>query len=304
MSFVIVSKNAKSAPTESQLTTAMVNAGGVPISCEGNNTSRKLTFTGIVGHTKFQNEMRIIVPGSSATSWYFDWADTTALAISTPENQDLSDDLSASNLLTLAVAATKKSVKIVIDSADLTSLKSAKYRLCFAKKVGDAAYNVVWQSSEKYLVNNSFSWVPQYQLFGSSSFEDNITVNVSTNIVTIGLGETSILNKVGHLGYPSTGGNSTSITLQNNYGLIHPGVSQISTNIDGTTSVTPIYVAKNPSVLGNTVLTPIEKVLVWFEKNIGTSTMFSDSRSLAVEIDLTSADAATRLYSNGVWSTP
>jgi hypothetical protein len=72
----------------------------------------------------------------------------------------------------------------------------------------------------------------------------------------------------------------------------------------GAAVSTAIYVAQNQVVLGDTVLTPVEKVLVWFEQNIETSTMFSSSRSLEIEIDLTFSDSATRLYSNGRWQTP
>jgi hypothetical protein len=86
--------------------------------------------------------------------------------------------------------------------------------LCFAKKVGDNAYNVVWQAYGKYLSSNSFSWTPQYQLFGSNTFESNLTVITSTNIVNIGLGETSTLNSAGLLSNPPiSGGPSTSARI-------------------------------------------------------------------------------------------
>jgi hypothetical protein len=211
---------------------------------------------------------------------------------------------SSSLALRSAVLATEKTVNIEIDPNDLTTLKNAGYRLCFAKKVGNADYNVVWQSYTKYLVYNSFSWTPQYQLFGSNYFKDNVTVRVSTNLVQIGLGETSTLDSAGILSKPVTGGPKASLNLDNQYGTIHPGVNQLSTGIDGSQTSTPIYVAVNPIVLGETSLTPIEKVLVWFEQNIETSTMFSTSRSFAVEIDLTFENEETRLYKDGRWSTP
>lgn len=52
------------------------------------------------------------------------------------------------------------------------------------------------------------------------------------------------------------------------------------------------------------MLTPIDTVMVWFQQNIATSTMFSSARSNSVEIDLTSTNTATRLYKGGQWSTP
>lgn len=206
--------------------------------------------------------------------------------------------------LTTALAATQKVVDIQISQEDLMALKASDYKLCFAKKVGNAAYNVVWQSYSKYLSNNTFSWTPQYQLFGSNLFQGNIEVKVATNTVTIGLGEESILNDAGVLQSPSTGGIATGFTMVNQYGSIHPGVNQLSTGIDGSQVSTPIYVAENPIVSGQAELTPVEKVLVWFEQNVQTSTMFSSARSNSVEIDLTAVNSATRLYNNQKWTTP
>ena len=207
-----------------------------------------------------------------------------------------------SKVLTSTLAATQKSVKIQIAAGDLTTLKQSGYKLCFAKKVGNEAFNVVWQSYVQYLSNNTFSWTPQYQLFGSNTFQANVQVEVSTNIVTIGLGQQSILDNSGLMGPATTGGPDTALTLINNYGNIHPGVSQLSTGIDGKQVSTPIYVASNPVVRGSTALTPIETLLVWFEQNVQTSTMFSTSRSQSVEIDLTFDNNAARLYSGGSWT--
>ncbi|MDN7177150.1 hypothetical protein M0D69_03815 [Caballeronia sp. SEWSISQ10-4 2] len=203
-----------------------------------------------------------------------------------------------------ALAAVQKIVRIEIALEDLKTLKTAKYKLCFAKKVAEGDYNVVWQSSDLYLATNTFSWTPQYQLFGSNTFQSNIQVDVSTNIVDIGLGETSVLDSNGILGEPKTGGDVTCVTLENDYGNIHPGVNQLSTNIDGTQTSTPIYVAPDTMVSGTAQLTPIETVLVWFEQNIQTSTIFSTARSRAVEIDLTKVNAATRKYQGSEWVTP
>lgn len=217
---------------------------------------------------------------------------------------ETSGTLAAYSSFRSALLASQKQVTIEIGLDDLKNLKAANYKLCFAKKIGDEEYNVVWQAYTEYLANNNFSWTPQYQLFGSNTFQDNLRVAVSTNIVSIGLGELSVLDSAGILEVPSTGGPATSLNLDNQYGSIHPGVSQLSTGIDGQQVSTPIYVAVNPIVKGQTGLTPVEKVMVWFEQHVETSTMFSTSRSMAVEIDMTFTNQATRLYQDQVWSTP
>ena len=196
-----------------------------------------------------------------------------------------------------------KGVRILIDGADLETLKDAHYRLCFAKKV-DKTYNVVWQSYDKYLSNNGFDWTPKYELFGINEFEADVTVVASTNEMPIELNETATLNSAGNLDSPSTGGDPNGITMINQYGPIHPGLNQLSDGVDGSEVSTPIYVAEDLAVLGKVTLTPVELVQVWFEQDIETSTMFSDAISNNIEIDLTNSANETRLYKDGVWSKP
>lgn len=209
-----------------------------------------------------------------------------------------------SKVLTSTLAATQKSVKIQIASADLTRLKQSGYKLCFAKKLDNEDYDVVWQSYTNYLSNNTFSWTPQYQLFGASVFQANLTVDISTNLVQIGLGQQSILDNSGLLGPAATGGPANSINLANNYGPIYPGICQLSTGIDGRQVSTPIYVAPAQVVQGLTALTPTDTLLVWFEQNVQTGTMFNSSRSQSIEIDMNVENNAVRLYTGGSWTTP
>ncbi len=92
--------------------------------------------------------------------------------------------------------------------------------------------------------------------------------------------------------------------MVNDYGSIHPGLNQLSTGIAGQQETTPIYVAPEQVDMGRDVLTPIEEVMVWFEQNIETGTMFGDARSKSVTIDMSHTDSQIRQYSNGKWSTP
>lgn len=167
-----------------------------------------------------------------------------------------------------ALDAVSKSVQIEISADDLSFLKTNDFALCFAKKVGssggEGVYNVVWQSLTKYLGGNTFSWTPQYQLFGTNTFAENVKVVAQTPPQQVGLGEQCVLDSSGNLGPASTGGPDISITLINQFGTIHPGLNQLST-LNGVTNVTPLYVAQQAIPLGSAVLTPIESVLVWFE---------------------------------------
>ena len=197
----------------------------------------------------------------------------------------------------------KKQVTVEIDQNDLQALKNGKYILCVAKKVVEGDYNVVWQSSDKYLAHNTFSWTPQYQLFGSNQFTAGETVVVSTNSVTIGLGETSTLSSAGVLQPPVSGGSPTGLSMHNEYGSIHVGVNQLCTQLDGTIVSSPMYVSAEALLKGIIVLTPLEKVLVWFQQNIAAGTMFCYARTDALELDLTTTNSMTCLFKDQQWST-
>ena len=196
----------------------------------------------------------------------------------------------------------KKEVIVEISAEDLTALKSSKYKLCFAKKIAEGDYNVVWQSFDSYLINNRFAWTPQYQLFGSNTFDEGVTVNVSTNLKTIGLGETATLTQAGVLQPPVSGGSSTAFTMHNEYGSIHVGVSQVCTQLDGKVISSPIYVSREAVLKGDIALTPVEKVLVWFQQDIVTSTMFGNSLTDALELDMTKTNSVHCLFKNQEWS--
>ncbi len=207
-----------------------------------------------------------------------------------------------------------KTVNIQIALNDWKTLRASKYKLCFAKMVNNT-FNVIWRSFDTYLESNTFQWTPAYQLFGTNTFEDKSIVRVvTTNKVNIRLGEGSMLNKDGYLEPPTTQGPSTAMTLINEYGLIHPGLNQLSTGIDGTQMSTPMYVAREPIVLGTDELAPVDQIQVWFEQDVEPGTMFSFdqgvesdtmvgmARSKAVILDLRNSDTATALYQNGTWS--
>ena len=65
-----------------------------------------------------------------------------------------------------------------------------------------------------------------------------------------------------------------------------------------------MMVAQNPIEKGTDTLTPVESVQVWFEQDVVTGTMFSLAKSNVAEINLTTTNTATWLYTNGSWTIP
>lgn len=200
-----------------------------------------------------------------------------------------------------ALAASEKVVNVEISLDDLSRMKKSGYRLCFAKKVNDS-YNVVWESYDDYLHTNIFSWTPQYELFGTNSFSGGVEVKATTNIETCGLGETCLLDEYGILEPATTGGPDVSLTLLNEYDPIHPGVNQLAKGIDGTTRITPIYVAESQMVTGEAILTPKESIRIWFQQDIESSTMISEAISKYIDLDLTRTNEMSCKYEDGKWS--
>lgn len=79
MSFVIVEKNQSSVPSEADLKKAMFESDGTPVDVTGDNASRKMTYTGLVNHTVFENKLIEVAKGKG-TSWNFTFADATVSA--------------------------------------------------------------------------------------------------------------------------------------------------------------------------------------------------------------------------------
>jgi hypothetical protein len=194
----------------------------------------------------------------------------------------------------------EKSVTITIDPDDHKKLVASHYRLCVAKKV-EGIYSVTWQSYDTFLASSPISWGPTYQLFGASSA--GVPIRGQTNAVAISVGQTATLDSNGNLGNAVTGGPPDQITLINNYKSIYPGLNCAFTGPDGVQQTTPVFLAPYPIVTGTEQLKPVEMVKVWFEQPSALRLAFHAS-SHSVEIDLTNADSATRLYQNGNWSDP
>lgn len=205
------------------------------------------------------------------------------------------------------MSGSTKKVNISIQPGALQKLAQNGYQMCFAKEV-NGHFNVVWQSydSEKYSVNQKFSWVPVYKIFGTNHFQAGVQVGVTTNKVNIGLGETVNLDSSGLMGQPFSGGPDTSFTLNNSWTATNIGVDQVSTGIDGTTQSTPIYVSESQVIKNSTTtLTPVERIQVWFQQNLETSTMISSSKSLVTTLDLTLVNSAAAEFSDDfTWVTP
>ncbi|KAF9455894.1 hypothetical protein BDZ94DRAFT_1241923, partial [Collybia nuda] len=185
--------------------------------------------------------------------------------------------------------STTYTLHIDLDDTELATLKSSGYSLCIAKKVNNA-YNVVWQGIS-FLSKNTFEWTEDYAVFGQVDFTSGALVSEATNILPIALGESTELDVNGIFQDAQGSPGGGSIIVNNNYGSINLGVEA---KLGGV--LAPIYVDQLPAVAGTETLTPIEKVMVWFDRTLTSSTMFTSSVSLSFEIDFTGITTQTASY--------
>lgn len=195
---------------------------------------------------------------------------------------------------------TTKSVVVSIAPQDQINLKKNGYNLCFAKIVNGVA-NVVWQSQSptQWIARNEFSWVPLYEVYGAQSFQSSVQVSETTTPVPIQLGDTTLLTEYGIFNPATEAGPSTAVTITNQFTLITIGMSQVA---DGVSN--PIYVSPNQAETGIVTLTPVDQIMVWFDQELTTSTMFSNAVSMSTMVDLTNVNSAAIMYQAGNWLNP
>jgi hypothetical protein len=207
----------------------------------------------------------------------------------------------------------EKTLNIDISTPDLSALKGAGYSLCLAKKVEGHEFNVAWHVYEQFLGHNRFTWTSEYELFASTNFVPGRVVTQEVAPVRIETGQQSRLDKVGILSSPEPGGAAAALTLRNDYGSIHPGINQWSGGLDRKPTSAPIFLTAKPVLKGITELTPVELIMVWFEQNIQTGTMFDRlpptdkavrmvSKTVAIKIDFSSTNEQTVSYKDQNWS--
>ena len=196
----------------------------------------------------------------------------------------------------------KKTVNINVEGDMLDQLKDSGYKLCIAKKVENYDYNVAWYSTEKYLEINSFSWVPQYEVFATNSFLSNTKVGASCTPVRMDFGEITTFSRTGRMSPPVTGGAGDALNIKNEFGLIRFGINQLCTGVDGSRQSSAIFVTPSGILSGEISFKPSEKIQVWFEQSMESSTILTVMRSNCMELDMANSDSRSVLFNkSGSW---
>ncbi|MEM7008268.1 MAG: hypothetical protein AAF462_03960 [Thermodesulfobacteriota bacterium] len=195
-----------------------------------------------------------------------------------------------------------KTLNIEIEPGDFQFLQDRSFNLNIAVLVNDQ-YNVIWRSTSEYTEINQYQWSPVFQVFGASNFEQGLVTSGITNVVKILTGQDAVLGIDNLINTPVPGNNANGIKFMNNSSdPVFPALSQLITFLGSTKAITSIFVSEDPIPGGEElVMTPTQKVRVWFSQETQTGEQFIDQPITFVDIDFTNTDTATRRYSNGVW---
>jgi hypothetical protein len=198
-----------------------------------------------------------------------------------------------------------KRLEIQIAPDDLEFLKSNQYLLCFARLIQGNNANIVWQCFSDYLQNNPFGWLPQYEVFGTSSFIVGGVATIDTAAVTIAPAQQTTLNEDAVFGSPVPSVPPESIRVNNSYRQqIYLGLGATSIGPDGVQRTTPVYVTPTPFPMNwSYTMTPTDIVQVWFQQDIVTSTIIGPDIPNAMQISLPATRNFGKLrYQAGKWS--
>lgn len=197
-----------------------------------------------------------------------------------------------------------KSITIVLDNNSLRELRGRGFNLCFAKRLKDQEFNVIWRALNRYDSNNVFCWTPEYQVFGSNRYFVGDEIRTTVKPVDIDMGQKVILDENGQFSAPiNSSGNWEALSVENNYGNIHIGVNQVS-EINGNRSMDAIYLTPEACVKGNINLTPVDEVMIWFgmEYESMQGNIFSSDAMNSIVVDLNGRSSQTVEYARGRWN--
>ncbi|KAI0373558.1 hypothetical protein BV20DRAFT_937644 [Pilatotrama ljubarskyi] len=197
-------------------------------------------------------------------------------------------------------------LRVAINTADASRLRTAGYKLCLAKRVNDT-FNVIWKSGVFLNVNN-FYWDPEYRVFGTkTSNGEGAIVQADREPVEIRPGQIAVLDPDGymHAAVGAAHADPGVFYVENQSKGIRVGVQQ---RLNG--SYATVYVAPEEPVNGQLAFMAVNEVLVFFGQADSTGSIISDSISNCILVDypngLTSRGVAYVAdpdnLSRGVWT--
>ena len=197
-------------------------------------------------------------------------------------------------------------ITIKIEKEDLRVLKDAGYQLCFAGRMKDTDFTVVWYAAEGYGSNNQIKVFDEYEIFASNGCDEKVLVDFSS--VAAEIGKECVIDKYGIISQPKTGQISEAIVLINDYGNLHPGLIRKGKGIKGEELCNALFLSRNLILPGEFEFFPTYEIKIWFAKNMQIGTILPQeskwslkaAKTKCIVIDLEKKDSPVREYSHGV----
>ncbi|MEU1630271.1 hypothetical protein ABZ746_34230 [Streptomyces sp. NPDC020096] len=291
--FTICQKSGSSGvPSDAGIEQAMKALGCQTVTVEpwqdGKKKGKKVSYDKILVHSKIVSQLSEIAVGKG--NWDIQWGDAQAVDAGLPRY-----------LYLASPDATEYTVTINLDDDTVNALTDNGYHLCGFKAVQSqaaAGKPLVWFTTEKFQNRIDIRWQVNYTAYISTTTDpDNNTQIVASSQTAIALGQTWELPGSKIVGDPGMIGIHNTTQTPYTCGLAQAG--------DASTA--PALICAFPLYGGGLdAIIPIEKVLLTFAtKPVNTGTVFEQSFTPSILIDLTAASANTRTVSydmNKNWS--
>jgi len=199
------------------------------------------------------------------------------------------------------------SIHLTIDPKILVTLVKGAYTLCVAKVLIDSSgevSNVIMATIPQLEPDMTIKWTDMYQIYAASDpyQEGSVIVTGGSTPKPVPLGHSYVIKswddppKV--INDPEAPPNG--FCFKN--GMVCSAV--VSMQDPHTKQFVPIYISPEPLVAGTDTLTPINKVVLWFGRNVETATMIADDKGNSLTVDCTDGPQAVTYKEPGLWVGP
>jgi len=200
------------------------------------------------------------------------------------------------------------SIHITIEPKILHTLTQGGYSLCVAKILADSSgdvFNVIMASIPQIEPNMIVKWTDVYQIHAASQpFQPGGSVVVTGGLapMPISFGHSYVVKGWDDPGKIINDPNAPT----NGFGFVNDMVCSVvvSTQDPHTKQFIPIYISPESLIAGRELLTPIDKVVLWFEQNMQSATMVSNDKGNSLLVDCTDGPKTVTFKDPGVWVGP
>ncbi|ETS81272.1 hypothetical protein PFICI_06274 [Pestalotiopsis fici W106-1] len=196
------------------------------------------------------------------------------------------------------------SVTIQLDNAWIDNFNKTGMKLCMAKATKDSSgkeyFNVIAKTVDSVQPQMTITWVEEYKIEATAiTFSKGAQISGTAGAKDINFGQT----------YQIQSWNKTQVFMdtqnveKDSFGFANNIPCSIMLSMKDGNSFVPVYISEEVVIPGMTTLTPIPKVVFWFQKTVASQTMIVNTSGTPWYVTPTAGSNSTIKYDkNGVWS--